>query len=46
MVEKQINNTDSVVRVRLCVMVGNFHWACEKVRLEAGFVYYLLSTFY
>lgn len=46
MAEKQINNIDPVVRVRLCVMVGNFLWACKKVRLEAGFVYPLLSTFY
>lgn len=39
MVEKRINNTDPVVQVRLCVMVGNFHGACKKVRLAAGFVY-------
>jgi hypothetical protein len=46
MVEKRINNTDPVVQVRLCVMVGNFHGACKKVRLAAGFVYPKLSTFY
>jgi len=37
--EKRINNTDPVVQVRLCVMVGNFHGARKKVRLAAGFVY-------
>lgn len=43
MVENRINNTDPVVQVRLCVMVGNFHGACKKVRLAAGFVYPKLS---
>lgn len=46
MVEKRINNTDPVVQVRLCVMVGNFHGACKKVRLAAGFVYPKLSSLY
>jgi hypothetical protein len=45
MVENRINNTDPVVQVRLCVMVGNFHGARKKVRLAAGFVYLLLGTF-
>lgn len=44
MVEKRINNTDPVVQVRLCVMVGNFHGACKKVRLAAGFVYPKLGS--
>jgi|GEM_PF-5993943 len=45
MVEKRINNTDPVVQVRLCVMVGNFHGARKKVRLAAGFVYPKLGAF-
>ena len=44
--ENRINNTDPVVQVCLCVMVGNFHGARKKVRLAAGFVYPKLSTFY